>query len=75
VSGCTSPWFGGPTVDHLFDDCPSYLRGRTSMEACGWGDLGGPDIDPHGGEVCGLCRHRHDRKCHRATEPATEGVS
>lgn len=68
---CTSPWFAGLTCDHLFADCPNRARGEVELRKAGWWNTGtsghhlSPDIDPHGGEVCGLCLHRHNRKAHR----------
>lgn len=64
VDTCTVPWFGGATVDHLYADCPNYLRGRPEMVHVGWGDVAGDAIDPHGTDVCGLCRHRHNQTVH-----------
>jgi hypothetical protein len=61
---CTSPWFGGLTVDHLFADCPNRIKAENQLRWCKWWDLGGPAIDPHGLDVCGMCRHRHNRKEH-----------
>ncbi len=65
MGDCTSRWYGGLTVDHLYDDCPNRQRGLPELTRCGWGDIGGEGIDPHGTDICGLCRHRHNQTHHR----------
>lgn len=64
MTACTSPWFAGLTVDHLYADCPNRQRGLPELARFGWDELGGGRIDPHGTDVCGMCRHRHDRAAH-----------
>lgn len=65
---CTSPWFAGLTCDHLYSDCPNRQRGLAELERCGWGELGGEGLDPHGTDVCGLCVHRHNRTTHQGED-------
>lgn len=70
MSECSVQWFGGATVDHIYENCPAYKRGRAAMEACGWDRIGGDDLDPHGTDVCGLCLHRHNRADHPTPTPS-----
>jgi hypothetical protein len=58
----THPWFRGLTSDHLYADCPSRIRSEKSLRLDGCWDVGGDNIDPHGGDVCGMCVARYDRK-------------
>lgn len=65
-------WFAGLTCDHLYADCPSRTRAEASLRECGWWDVrnaGGWGVDPHGGDVCGLCVHRFDRSAVAVPRP------
>ena len=55
---CSTDWYAGLTCDHLYPDCPNRKRGETSLRRCGWWEVGGPRLDPHGSDICGLCLHR-----------------
>lgn len=70
---CTLPWFGGLTVDHLYADCPSRMRGEKTLREFNWWGLSGPALDPHGTDVCGLCVRRHNREQHPDEPAADEG--
>lgn len=67
-SGCHSRWFAGLTCDHLYADCPNRQRGLTELARWAWDEIGGPDIDPHGSDVCGMCLHRHNRSTHKGDD-------
>ena len=67
ATACTTRWYAGLTCDHLYADCPNRTKAEKTLRWCGWWGIGGPDIDPHDTDVCGLCVHRHNRTQHRAT--------
>lgn len=73
MSGCTTPWFAGLTCDHLYADCPNRVRGIPELARWGWDELGGEHIDPHSTDVCGMCRHRHNRSEHETVGPTMMG--
>jgi len=59
--------YGGVTCDHLYRDCPSLQRslrsGKAQRDGAAWlGMLLAGTVDPLGTDVCGMCRHRWQRK-------------
>lgn len=74
---CSSGWWAGHTCDHLYPDCPNRTKAEETLRQCGWWDVGSEkpaavtkSIDPHGGDVCGLCLHRHNRSHHQGGQAA-----
>lgn len=65
MSACVTPWYAGLTCDHIYADCPNRQRGLDELTRAGWDDVGGDVLDPHGLEVCGLCRWRHNQTTHK----------
>lgn len=67
---CRSPWYAGLTCDHLFLDCPNRTRAEAELRRCGWWETGAHGdclhvfVDVHGGDICGMCLHRHNRSAH-----------
>lgn len=64
---CWVGWFHGLACDHLYADCPSRRRAETQLRRAGWwfDEPRTIRLDAHGGDVCGLCLHRHNRTHHR----------
>lgn len=78
MSDCTSDWYAGFTCDHLYADCPNRTRNEAALRHYGEWFIGShkPDAiskatDPHGGDVCGMCLHRHNRTVHAIVSTPT----
>lgn len=50
-----SPWWLGLTVDHLYPNCPGRLAAIPELERTRFSEVGSGEIDPEGGDVCGIC--------------------
>jgi hypothetical protein len=70
VSDCRSDWYAGLTCDHLYANCTNRQRARAELERSGWWNVGtgtsdiSGRVDPHGGDICGMCLHRHNAAVH-----------
>lgn len=63
-----APWWKGTVSDHIYETCPALRRSEPELKRHGWYGVGRGELDPEGGDVCGIClrwwraRNREDQR-------------